>query len=111
MRPLRSEHLAARTGWQPRARRQARPSDLAGRDDMNTYVIRKAPEPGYRWFVRDTESGAVLGWFDHQVAHWFADEQHRAGRQVEIGCSRHSPRQTLTHQPQRQPRSEPEAEA
>jgi len=52
---------------------------------MNTCLIRSAPEPGYRWFVRDAESGAVLGWFHYQRAHWFAAEQRQAGRQVEIG--------------------------
>jgi len=53
---------------------------------MNTYMVRREPEPSYRWFVRDTESGAVLGWFDYE-AHWFADEQLGAGRRVEIGYS------------------------
>jgi hypothetical protein len=42
---------------------------------MNTYMIRTEPEPGYRWLVRDGESGADLGCFDYQVAHWLADEQ------------------------------------
>ena len=33
---------------------------------MNTYLVRRVPEPVYRWFVRDVESGAVLEWFDYQ---------------------------------------------
>jgi len=79
---------------------------------MNTYMIRSASEPGYRWFVRDAESGAVLGWFDFQVAHWFADEQRYAGREVEIGFGlRNLWRLPEVRQTQRQPRSEPEAGA
>jgi hypothetical protein len=53
---------------------------------MNDYMIRRAPEPGYRWYVRDADSGAVLGWFDYQVVHRFADERRQTGREVEIGC-------------------------
>jgi hypothetical protein len=74
-------------------------------------MIRRTPELGYRWFVHDGDSGAVLGWFDYQ-AHWFADEQRQAGREVEIGYSWRSlcqPRRP--RQPDRQPRSEPEAGA
>jgi hypothetical protein len=53
----------------------------------------------------------VLGWFDHQVAHWFADEQRQAGRQVEIGCGWRSLRQPRpARQEERQQRSEPEAD-
>jgi hypothetical protein len=74
-------------------------------------MIRREPQPGYRWFVRDTESG-VLGWFDYQVAHWFAEEQRQAGRDVEIGYSWRSLWQpSRARQPERQPRSEPEAGA
>jgi len=77
---------------------------------MSTYMIRRAPEPGYRWFVRDGESGAVLGWFDYDVAQWFAAEQRQAGRQVEIGYGWRSLWQPLrARQPQREPGSEPEA--
>ncbi len=77
---------------------------------MNTYMIRREPEPGYRWYVRDPDSGAVLGWFDYQVAHWFADEKRQAGREVEIGYSWHSLWQPpQARQQERQPRSEPEA--
>ena len=79
---------------------------------MNTYMIRSAPEPGYRWFVRDAESGAVLGWFHYQRAHWFAAEQRQAGRRVEIGYGWRSLRPPpQARQPQRQPRAEPEAGA
>jgi hypothetical protein len=79
---------------------------------MNTYMIRSAPEPGYRWFVRDTESGAVLGWFHYQRAQWFAAEQRQAGRQVEMGYGWRSLWQPpRARQQERQPRSEPEAGA
>ena len=79
---------------------------------MNTYMIRSAPEPGYRWFVRDAESGAVLGWFHYQLAHWFAAEERQSGRQVEIGYGWRSPWQPRpARQEERQPRSEPEAGA
>jgi len=53
--------------------------------DMSSNIVRSQPEPGHRWFVRDTQSGAILGWFDHQVAHWHAHEQRQFGRDVEIG--------------------------
>jgi hypothetical protein len=77
---------------------------------MNTYMIRREPEPGYRWFVRDGESGAVLGWFDYQVACWFAADQRQAGRKVEVGYGWHSLRQPgRACRAERQPRSEPEA--
>jgi hypothetical protein len=79
---------------------------------MNTYVIRRQPEPGYRWYVRDADSDAVLGWFDYQLAHCFAAQERQTGRQVEIGFSWRSLWQPpRAHQPQRQPRSEPEAGA
>jgi hypothetical protein len=35
---------------------------------MNTYIVRRRPELGYRWFVPDASSGAVLGWLDCQLA-------------------------------------------
>jgi len=70
---------------------------------MNTYIVRRRPEPGSRWFVRDAGSGAVPGWFDCQLAHWYADEQQRhSGRKVEIGYRWRS----LC-----QPRHEPDARA
>ena len=79
---------------------------------MNTYMVRREPELGYRWFVRDTDSGAVLGWFDYEVAHWFADDQQHVGRQVEICYGWRSLWQPpRDRQPERQPRSEPEAGA
>ena len=79
---------------------------------MNTYIVRREPEPGHRCFVSDAESGAVLGWFDHQVAHWLADEQRHSGREVQIGYGWRSLWQPPSaRQPQRQPRSEPEAGA
>jgi hypothetical protein len=53
-------------------------------------MIRMQPEPGYRWYVRDADSGAVLGWFDYQVASWFAADQRQVGRDVEIGRARRS---------------------
>ena len=74
---------------------------------MNTYMIRRHPEPGCRWHVRD----AVLGWFSYQVARRFADEQRQTGRQVEIGYSSRDLQDRLprARRPQRQPHSEPEA--
>jgi len=76
---------------------------------MNTYMIRSEPEPGYRWFVRDADSGAVLGWFDFHMAHWFAEEQRQAGRDAEIGYGWRSLWQPPPRDRQlgRQPRSEP----
>jgi hypothetical protein len=75
-------------------------------------MIRRAPELGCRWYVRDADSGDVLGWFDYQVARWFADEQRQAGREVEIGYSWRSLWQPHpARQEERRPRSEPEAGA
>lgn len=79
---------------------------------MSTYMIRRQPEPGYRWYVRDADSGAVLGWFDYQLALWFADQERQSGRKVEIGYSwRILWQRFRARQPQRQPRSEPDAGA
>ena len=79
---------------------------------MSTYIVRSEPEPGHRWFVRDAGSGAVLGWFDYQVANWLADAQRGIGRKVEIGFNWRSLwQQPGARQLQRQPRSEPEAGA
>jgi hypothetical protein len=81
-------------------------------DDVNTYMIRRQPEPGYRWYVRDAGSGAVLGWFDYQVACWFAADQRQARREVEVGYGWRSLRQPRRARlAGRQPRAEPEAGA
>ena len=72
-------------------------------------MIRRAPEPGCRWLVRDGENGAVLGWFDYQVARWFANEQRQADRQVEIGYGWRGLWQPPRARQRQQPCSEPEA--
>jgi hypothetical protein len=75
-------------------------------------MVREAPEPGYLWYVRDANSGAVLGCFDYQVAHWFADERRQTGREVEIGYGWRSLWQPRAARGlERQPRPEPEAGA
>jgi hypothetical protein len=77
---------------------------------MTTCKVRNEPEPGHRWFVRDARSGAVLGWFDFGMAHWFADDQRQFGRQVEIGYGWASLWQPpRAGRPQREPSPEPEA--
>jgi hypothetical protein len=75
-------------------------------------MIRRQPEPGYRWYVRDAGSGAALGWFDYQVACWFAADQRHPGREVEVGYNWRSLRQPRrARQADRQPHAEPEAGA
>jgi hypothetical protein len=46
---------------------------------MSTPIVRKEPEPGYWWYVRYTDGGAVLGWFDYQAASWHAAPGTRGG--------------------------------
>jgi hypothetical protein len=63
------------SGWQ---RRGARPRTAnSGTDDVNTYMIRRQPEPGYRWYVRDAGTGAVLG---GSTTRWRAGSQLTSAR-------------------------------
>ena len=79
---------------------------------MNTYMVRSEPEPGYGWCVRDAGGGAVLRWFDYQVACWFAAEERQAGREVEVGYSwRRLRRPGRARRAERRPWAEPKAGA
>ena len=98
--------------WRPAGDRAAGPPDERGTGDVNTYMVGGAPGPGYRGWVRDAGSGAVLRWFDDQVACWFAAEERQAGREVEVGYSWRSLREPgRARRAERQPRADLEAGA